>query len=104
MEKNVTLEQSLDDSQSSTHSARLATAPGEGDVYNFGVACSSHAWPANVIVGTSCAATVEKAKMNAWIRIRKSFDGMLFETCEQTCETFSKKREGVTPFPPGQGV
>ena len=76
----MTLAQSLDDSQSSTHSARFATFPGEGDVYNLGVSCSSHAWPANVIVGTSCEATVERAEMNARIRIRKRVDGMLFET------------------------
>ena len=89
----MTLTQSLDISQRSTQSARSATAPGEGDVYNWGVNCPSHAWPANVMVGRE-AATVERAELDASTRIHKRVDDILFEKCE----TFSKKREGVRTF------
>ena len=83
----MTLTQSLDISQRSTQSARSATAPGEGDVYNLGVTRSSHAWPANVMVGRE--AVTERAELDASIRIHKRVDDMLFETCE----TFSKIKD-----------
>ena len=88
----MTLSQSLDNSQSSTHSARLATAPGEGDVYNLGVTCSSHACAANVMVGTSWAATVERAELDVRSINHKRVDAMLVD---ETRETFWGNCEGL---------
>ena len=101
MEKKVTLSQSLDNSQSSTHSARLATAPGEGDVYNWGVTRSSHAWPANVMVGTSWAATIERAELDVRSINHKRVDAMLVD---ETCETFGGNCESLRNNAGGNGA
>ena len=87
----MTLTQSLDISQRSTQSARSATAPGEGDVYNWGVNCPSHAWPANVMVGRE-AATVERAELDARSINHKRVDAMLVD---ETCETFGGNCESL---------